>query len=147
MPKKAADMSAAEREKMLVRLAEMRDKVAENRKLKAEAQAANASAAVPVTESKPNTEVFTAPKVAIKPTVPKKNDELMLERLDKVALHLEELTSYKKQKIQAIKAKQHEDKVKQEIIQTAAATPAAPAIQEFQFPRSHGNRFFQGGRF
>jgi hypothetical protein len=147
MPKKAADMSTAEREKMLVRLAEMRDKVAENRRAKAEAQAANASAAVPVTESKPNTEVFTAPKVAIKPAVPKKNDELMLERLDKVASHLEELAFYKKEKINAKKQKEQETKIIQDVKTTAAVTPAAPVIQEFQFPRSHGNRFFQSGRF
>jgi len=146
MPKKKEDMTAAEREKMLARLADMRAKVQENKKLKAEAAAAGGGGSSDVPPSRPNAEVFGAAKIDIKKPVPKKNDELVLERLDKVATHLEELASYKKEKVKAKKQKEEEAKVKEEVKAPSPAAVAAPTV-EFQFPRSYGNRFFQGGRF
>lgn len=145
MPKKKEDMTAAEREKMLARLADMRAKVQENKKLKAEA-AGGSSEAPP---SKPNAEIFAeGAKIQIKKPAPKKHEDEVLSKLDKVASHLEELASYKKEKVKAKKQKEEEAKVKEEI-KTPAPEPVAatPPAQEFQFPRSYGNRFFQGGRF
>ena len=144
MPKKKEDMTAAEREKMLARLADMRAKVQENKKLKAEAASGGGGGDAP--SSRPNAEVFAAAKIDIKKPVPKKNDELVLERLDKVATHLEELASYKKEKVKAKKQKEEEAKIKEEVKAPPPAAVAAPAV-EFQCPRSYGNRFFQGGRF
>ena len=138
MVKKKEQMTAEEREKMLVRLADMRQKVADNRKARAEAGGA---------ETKPNIEIFGNAKIEIKKPVPKKPDELMLEKLDRVASHLEELTTYKKEKVAAKKAKeQQEQKIKEEV--KPPPTPAVVATPPtFSFPKSHGNPFFQGGRF
>ena len=146
MPKKKEDMSAAEREKMLARLADMRAKVQENKKLKAEAMAGGSSETPP---SKPNAEIFAeGAKIQIKKPAPKKHEDEVLSKLDKVASHLEELASYKKEKVKAKKQKEEEAKVKEEI-KTPAPEPvaAAPPTHEFQVPRSYGTRFFQGGRF
>ena len=138
MVKKKEQMTNEEREKMLVRLADMRQKVADNRKAKAEAGGG--------AETKPNIEIFGNAKIEIKKPVPKKPDELMLEKLDRVASHLEELTTYKKEKVAAKKAKeQQEQKIKEEV--KPPPTPAVVATPTFQFPKSHGNPFFQGGRF
>ena len=70
----------------------------------------------------------------------------MLEKLDRVASHLEELTTYKKEKVAAKKAKeQQEQKIKDDV--KPPPTPAVAAAPTFSFPKSHGNPFFQGGRF
>lgn len=146
MPKKKEIMNEEERSKMLERLAQMRKTVAENRKAKAEAAGSGSSdsAAPP---SKPNAEIF-ANKIEIKKPEPKRHEDEVLAKLDKVATHLEELSAYKKEKIQAKKAKEQEAKVKEEVKSPVPET-VKPAVVEptFQFPRSYGNRFFQGGRF
>lgn len=144
-PKKKEDMSKEEREKMLVRLADMRQKVADNRKAKAESNGGIEPS------TKPNAEIFTnTPKIEIKKPVAKKHEDEVLAKLDKVANHLEKLTAYKEEKIKAKKEKEQETKIKEEI-KPPAPNPVpivtAPKVEEFQFPRSYGNRFFQGGRF
>lgn len=139
MPKKKEDMSKEEREKMLIRLAEMRQKVAENRKAKNEASGGE----------KPKHDMFGEGKLEVKkpaPPKPKQKDDLVLEKLDKVASHLEELAGYKKEKLAAKKQKEQQEEKVKEAVKPTAPHPATP-VATFEFPKSMGNRFFQGGRF
>lgn len=139
MPKKKEDMSREEREKMLIRLAEMRQKVAENRKAKNEASGGE----------KPKHDMFSEGKLEVKkpaPPKPKQKDDLVLEKLDKVASHLEELAGYKKEKLAAKKQKEQQEEKVKEAVKPTAPPPVTP-VATFEFPKSMGNRFFQGGRF
>jgi len=158
MPKKSKkELTEEERSKMLERLAEMRNTVAKNRELKKQ----NGTASTPSsTENKPkNPEVFKAEiDIKKKPILAEETHA----KLDKIALHLEELTTLKKDKIKMkreekekeIKEKEEKVKnvvisepVKQKEINIVPPTPSVYVAPAFKLPASMGNPFFSGGRF
>lgn len=152
MPSKKKELTEEERSKMLERLAEMRNTVAKNRELKKQG-ATTASAQTP--DKKP--EVFKAEiDIKKKPILAEETHA----KLDKIALHLEELTTLKKDKIK-MKREEKEKELKEKEIKNVVvaeppkqkevvivpATPTAYAPLAFRLPSSMGNPFFSGGRF
>jgi len=112
MPKKSKkELTEEERSKMLEKLAEMRNTVAKNRELKK--QNATASAPTSTTETKSKNPIVFKDEIDIK-----KKPVLAEEthaKLDKIALHLEELTTLKKDKIKVKREKEEKEiKEKQE---------------------------------
>jgi hypothetical protein len=157
MPKKSKkELTEEERSKMLERLAEMRNTVAKNRELKKQ----NAIE-MSVSETKPKNPTVFKEEIDIK-----KKPILAEEthaKLDKIALHLEELTTLKKDKIKMKREekekdlKEKEEKVKNVVVveppkenkpvNIVPPTPSAYAPPAFKLPASMGNPFFSGGRF
>jgi hypothetical protein len=110
MPKKSKkELTEEERSKMLEKLAEMRNTVAKNRELKKQ----NATATASTTETKSKNPIVFKDEIDIK-----KKPVLAEEthaKLDKIALHLEELTTLKKDKIKTKREKEEKEiKEKQE---------------------------------
>lgn len=118
MPSKVKkEMTPEMREKMLERLAEGRKKIAENRE-KRKAEFAEKGEDIPpakVFEKKlPVNKPTTAPPVILPatPAPTRKSTKLPSEdKLEKIASQLEELTSYKREKIE-IKKKKEEEEIK-----------------------------------
>jgi hypothetical protein len=170
MPKKSKkELTEEERSKMLERLAEMRNTVAKNRELKK--QNATASAPTSTTETKSKNPIVFKDDIDIK-----KKPVLAEEthaKLDKIALHLEELTTLKKDKIKMKREKEEKEikevkekeikevkevkEIKNEIIaeppkqikpvNIVLPTASAYVPPAFKLPSSMGNPFFSGGRF
>ena len=158
-PKKTKkELTEEERSKMLERLAQMRDTVAKNRELKKQ----NA------TDNKPkNPEVFKSEiDIKKKPILAEETHA----KLDKIALHLEELTTLKKDKIKMKREKEEKEikekevkevkqsiplavmgvaaePIKQKEVNLVAPPPAAYAAPTFKLPSSMGSRLWSGGRF
>lgn len=164
MPSKKKELTEEERSKMLEKLSEMRNTVAKNRELKK--QAATSSAQTP--DKKP--EVFKAEiDIKKKPIIAEETHA----KLDKIALHLEELTTLKKDKIKMkreekekeIKEKEIKEKevkevkekeiknvvvsetIKQKEVVLVPPTPIPYAQPTFKLPTSMGSRLWSGGRF
>ncbi len=155
------ELTEEERSKMLERLAQMRDTVAKNRELKKQ----NA------TDNKPkNPEVFKAEiDIKKKPILAEETHA----KLDKIALHLEELTTLKKDKIKMKREKEEKEikekevkevkenkqaiplavvgvgaeTIKQKEVNLVAPPPTAYAAPTFKLPSSMGSRLWSGGRF
>jgi hypothetical protein len=158
-PKKTKkELTEEERSKMLERLAEMRNTVAKNRELKK--QSATASATTATDNKSKNPEVFRGElDIKKKPILAEETHA----KLDKIALHLEELTTLKKDKIRMKREekekdlKEKEEKVKNVVVAEAPKqvkevnivppTPTAYAAPTFKLPASMGSRLWSGGRF
>ena len=169
MTKSKKELTEEERSKMLERLAEMRNTVAKNRELKKQ----NATAATSTTETKSKNPIVFKDEIDIK-----KKPVLAEEthaKLDKIALHLEELTTLKKDKIKTKREKEEKEikekeekeikvkevkeikEIKNEIIaeppkqikpvNIVLPTASAYVPPTFKLPSSMGNPFFSGGRF
>ena len=170
MPKKV--QTEEEREKMLQRLAEGRKKIAENRERKQKEfmETGVEDAPQKVFEKKevkpPASKPIPIPKKSTFKSAPE-------DKLDKIANQLEELTSYKREKIELKKKKEEDDirlkkekeeqdlknklarleelerKEKTKSVPSAAQVSqvSQPAQNEIIFPRSYNHRFLQGGRF
>lgn len=168
MPRKV--QTPEDKEKMLQRLAEGRKKIQENREKKQKEFEEKGGEEEPakVFEKK---EIKPAPIKIEKTPAPKKI--VTEEKLDKIANQLEELTSYKREKIELKKKKAEDDiRIKKETEendlknklqrlaqleekekQKSGSVPkpttavASSSIPEIIFPRSYNHRFLQGGRF
>jgi len=159
------ELTEEERSKMLERLAQMRDTVAKNRELKKQ----NA------TDNKPkNPEVFKAEiDIKKKPILAEETHA----KLDNIAVHLEELTTLKKDKIKMKREKEEKEikekevkevkeikqaiplavvgvgavpaaePIKQKEVNLVAPPPTAYAAPTFKLPSSMGSRLWSGGRF
>ena len=156
MPSKKKELTEQDRCKMLERLSQMRDTVAKNRQLKKEA-----SELEKTQDKKP--EVFKGElDIKKKPIL----SEETHAKLDKIALHLEELTTLKKDKIKMKREKEEKEIKEKEIkevkevknviiseppkqkeVNIVPPTPSAYAQPAFKLPASMGNPFFSGGRF
>lgn len=151
MPSKKKELTEEERSKMLEKLSEMRNTVAKNRELKK--QAATSSAQTP--DKKP--EVFKAEiDIKKKPIIAEETHA----KLDKIALHLEELTTLKKDKIK-MKREEKEKEIKEKEIKNVVVsepikqkevilvppTPIPCAQPTFKLPTSMSSRLWSGGRF
>ena len=158
MPSKKKELTEQDRCKMLERLSQMRDTVAKNRQLKKEA-----SELEKTQDKKP--EVFKGElDIKKKPIL----SEETHAKLDKIALHLEELTTLKKDKIKMkrekeekeIKEKEIKEKeikevknvvvsepIKQKEVNLVPPTPTAYAAPTFKLPSSMGSKLWSGGRF
>lgn len=157
-PKKKRELTEDERSKMLEKLSEMRNTVAKNRELKKQGASQTST-----TETKPkNPEVFRDEiEIKKKPVL----SEETHAKLDKIALHLEELTSLKKDKIKMkreIKEREEKEKEikekevknvviseppKQREVNLVPPTPSAYAPPTFKLPSTMGSPFWSGGRF
>ena len=152
-PKKKKELTEDERSKMLEKLAEMRNTVAKNRELKKQ------GASQPTTtETKPkNPQVFKDEiEIKKKPALAEETHA----KLDKIALHLEELTTLKKDKIKMKREKEEKEIKEKEVknvviseppkqkeINIVPPTPSAYAPPAFKLPSTMGSPFWSGGRF
>lgn len=162
MPSKKKELTEEERSKMLEKLSEMRNTVAKNRELKK--QGATSSSQTP--DKKP--EVFKAEiDIKKKPIIAEETHA----KLDKIALHLEELTTLKKDKIKMKKEEKEKEikekevkeikeikekeiknvvvsePIKQKEVVLVPPTPIPCAQPTFKLPASMNSRLWSGGRF
>lgn len=154
-PKKKKELTEDERSKMLEKLAEMRNTVAKNRELKKQGASQTST-----TETKPkNPQVFKDEiEIKKKPALAEETHA----KLDKIALHLEELTTLKKDKIKMKREKEEKEKEvkekevknvvisepqKQKEVNIVPPTPSAYAPPAFKLPSTMGSPFWSGGRF
>lgn len=166
------EQTQEDRDKMLARLAEGRKKIAENREKKQkEFEERGEEEPAKVFEKKEIKPPASAPIKIEKTPAPKKL--VPEDKLDKIANQLEELTSYKREKIELKKKKAEDDiRIKKETEEndlknklqrlaqleekekqksgsvpkpTTAVASSSPS--EIIFPRSYNHRFLQGGRF
>lgn len=170
MPKKV--QTEEEREKMLQRLAEGRKKIQENREKK---QKEFMELGIEDTPAKVFEKREVKPPASKPIPIPKKNTFKTNpeDKLEKIASQLEELTSYKREKIELKKKKEEDDirlkkekeeqDLKNKLIrleelerkEKTKSVPSAPQVSqvsqpaqnEIIFPRSYNHRFLQGGRF
>ena len=154
-PKKKKELTEDERSKMLEKLAEMRNTVAKNRELKKQ----GASQTTTTDSKSKNPQVFKDEiEIKKKPVLAEETHA----KLDKIALHLEELTTLKKDKIKMKREKEEKEKEvkekevknvvisepqKQKEVNLVPPTPSAYAPAAFKLPSTMGNPFWSGGRF